>query len=128
VANLLLLGVLVLLLLREHQSLAAIAPRGWFGMLLLLAASLGIGWLLGGPGVASRRTLALTTGVRNAAVGLVIVTHNFAGTPAVTAVVSYALVSILGGLACAFLFGLAATHGTPKVGELGIPLQERSSS
>ena len=73
-------------------------------MLLLLAASLGIGWLCGGPGRATRKTLALTTGVRNAAVALVIVSSNFADTPAVTAVVAYALVSIFGTLGCALLF------------------------
>jgi hypothetical protein len=52
-----------------------------------------------------RKALAVTTAARNAAVGLVIVTSNFAGTPAVTAVVAYALVSILGALGFAVLLG-----------------------
>jgi BASS family bile acid:Na+ symporter len=103
-ANILLLGVLVLLLINEHETLALIRLRGWTGMLLLLAASLAIGWLCGGPGLATRKSLALTTAVRNAAVGLVIVSANFADTPAVTAVVAYALVSIFVTLGCAFLF------------------------
>ena len=47
----------------------------------------------------------MTTATRNVAVGLVIATSNFAGTPAVTAVVAYGLVSILGALGCALLFG-----------------------
>jgi BASS family bile acid:Na+ symporter len=102
-ANLLLLGVLVLVLSREYQTLELIRLRGWFGMLLLLSASLGVGWLCGGPGRATRKTLALTTASRNAAVALVIVSNNFADTPAVSAVVAFALVSIFGSLGCAYL-------------------------
>ncbi len=74
----------------------------------MTAASLAIGWLCGGPGVATRKTLALTTAVRNAAVGLVIVSNNFAGTVAVTSVVAYGLVSIFVSLGCAFLFSTVA--------------------
>lgn len=120
-ANLLLLGVVVLLLAREYETLAMIRLRGWIGMLLLLAASLGIGWLCGGPGQATRKTFALTTAVRNAAVGLVIVSNNFAATPAVTAVVAYALVSILASLGCAFLLAslperIASSQSSPRDG------------
>jgi len=39
------------------------------------------------------------------AVGLVIAGGNFAGTPAVTAVVAYGLVSIVAALCCALLLG-----------------------
>ena len=53
----------------------------------------------------------MTTAVRNAAVGLVIVATSFAGTAAGTAVVAYALVSIFGTLGFAFLYG-AWTTGT----------------
>jgi BASS family bile acid:Na+ symporter len=105
VANVLLLAVVGLILATQYQTLGAFRLRGWLGMLLLLAASLGIGWLCGGTAQPARRAMAVTTGVRNAAVGLVIVSANFAGTPAVTAVVAYALVSIFGTLACAFLLG-----------------------
>ncbi len=107
VGNLLLLVVIVLILRNEYETLALIRLRGWLGMFLLLAASLSIGWLCGGPGRATRKTLAVTTGARNAAVALVIVSNNFADTAAVTATIAYALVSILGTLACAFLFGAA---------------------
>ncbi len=101
-ANLLLLCVVALVLIREYESLATIRLRGWFGMFLLLAASLAIGWLFGGPGRARRKALALTTAARKAAVALVIVSSNFAETPAVTAVVAYALISIFATLGCAF--------------------------
>jgi BASS family bile acid:Na+ symporter len=109
-ANLLLVVVVVMLLIREYRTLELIRMRGWFGMFLLLATSLGIGWLCGGPARATRKTMAVTTGAHNAAVALLIVSNNFADTPAVTAVIAYALVSILGTLACAFLFaGLPET-------------------
>src|SRR5262245_13067655 len=104
VANLLLVVVVVMLLMKEYETLGLIRLRGWSGMLLLLATSLGIGWLCGGPVRPTRKTLAVTTGAHNAAVALVIVSKNFADTPAVTAVIAYALLSILGTLACAFLF------------------------
>ena len=94
-----------LIVATQYPLLGAIRLRGWAGMLALLAASLGIGWLCGGPEQAGRRALAVTTGVRNAAVGLVIVAANFADTPAVTAVVAYALVSIFGTLAFALAIG-----------------------
>jgi BASS family bile acid:Na+ symporter len=103
-ANLFLIAGVGLILITQYESLSAVRLRGWVGMLLLLTASLLIGWFCGGPAQATRKALALTTAVRNVAVGLVIVSTNFAGTPAVTAVVAYALVSILGALGCALLF------------------------
>src|SRR5262249_29122908 len=57
VANLLLVVVVVMLLMKEYETLALIRLRGWFGMVLLLASSLGIGWLCGGPGRPTRKTL-----------------------------------------------------------------------
>jgi bile acid:Na+ symporter, BASS family len=105
VANLLLLVLVGLILATQFETLAAIRLRGWTGMGLLFFASLGIGWLCGGKDVAIRKALAVTTAARNAAVGLVIVNSNFADTPAVTAVVAYGLVSILGTFACALLLG-----------------------
>jgi bile acid:Na+ symporter, BASS family len=72
--------------------------RGFVGMLLLLGGSLLIGWLAGGPKQASRRTMALTTALRNVGLGLVIVTGNFAGTPAVSAALAYGILEVLGSL------------------------------
>lgn len=105
VGNLLLLVVMSLLIVNEQQSLATVRFRGWLGMLLLLAASLAIGWLCGGPETATRKTLALITASRNAAVGLAIASTNFAGTAALPAVVAYALLSILGTLIVAVWLG-----------------------
>jgi BASS family bile acid:Na+ symporter len=102
VANLLLLSVIALVLIREYESLATIMFRGWIGMLLLLIASLCIGWFCAGPDLSSRKSLAVTTAIRNAAVALVIASNNFANTGAITAVVAYALVSIFATLGCAY--------------------------
>ena len=104
-ANALLLALVGVIVATQYEMLAAIRPRGWLGMGLLLTASLGLGWSCGGPDLASRKALATTTATRNVAVGLVIAASNFAGTPAVTAVVAYGLVSIFGALGCALLLG-----------------------
>jgi len=75
------------------------------GMFALLVASLAAGWLLGGPSREIRKTLAITTSLRNAAVGMVIASSSFPGTPALTAVLAYALVDVLGSLAIALWWG-----------------------
>jgi bile acid:Na+ symporter, BASS family len=92
------LGVVGLILASQFQMLAEIRVRGFIGMLLLLAGSLLIGWFAGGSKRDSRKTMALTTALRNVGVGLVIVTGNFAGTPAVSAALAYGIVEVLGSL------------------------------
>jgi len=104
-ANVLLLALVGLIVVTQYETLGAIRFRGWTGMGMLFLASLGIGWLCGGRDFATRKAMAVTTATRNAAVGLVIATSNFAGKPAVTAVVAYGLVSTLGTLGCALLLG-----------------------
>ena len=116
-ANVLLLALVGAIVVTQFGMLAAIRPRGWFGMGLLLMASLGLGWSCGGPDGASRRALATTTATRNVALGLVIVGSNFAGTPAVTAVVACGLVSILGALGFALLLGKLDANGSGGVRE-----------
>ncbi|MCI0640782.1 MAG: bile acid:sodium symporter [Gemmataceae bacterium] len=92
VLNLALLG---LILVVQRDMLIGIPLRAFAGMFLLLSATLAIGWLLGEPGGAQRKTLAITTAVRNAGVCLVIASSSFAGTPAVTAVTAYALLQTI---------------------------------
>ena len=107
-ANVLLLALVGLIVATQYESLAAIRFRGWMGMSLLLLASLCIGWFFGASDTPTRKAMATATATRNAAVALVIVTSNFAGTPAVTAVVAYALFSTLGAVGCALLLGRRA--------------------
>lgn len=107
IGKLLNLSVAGLILGTQFHMLTEIRIRGFVGMLILLAASLVIGWLAGGPGSDDRRTMALTTSLRNVGVGLVIVTANFSGTPAVSAALAYGIVEVLGSLLVALWWGRA---------------------
>jgi BASS family bile acid:Na+ symporter len=93
--NLLAIG---LILVTQFQTLASIRPAVLAGMLALLVVSLAAGWLLGGAADASRRSLTITTGLRNVGLGLVIATGAFAGTQAVTATLAYGLFAVIGSL------------------------------
>ena len=84
-------GLILIILVVQFRMLAAIQARGYAGMLALLAASAAAGWALASGGAADRRTLAVTTAVRNVGVGLVIAGGSFPGTPAVTFTTAYAL-------------------------------------
>lgn len=87
------------LLIATHLSLfREIKPVGLLAMTVLLIISLGAGWWLGGPESNDRRTLALTTSLRNVGLSLVIATGSFPGTPAVTAVMGYGFFEIIGSL------------------------------
>jgi BASS family bile acid:Na+ symporter len=96
------LVVICVILVAHFPMLAEIRLRGWVGMAALLLATTAIGWLLGGPGSANRRTMALTTNLRNVGVGLVIAASNFPGTAALTATLAYGLFEIIGSLLLAF--------------------------
>jgi len=109
VSKILNLSVAGLILATQFQMLMQIKLKGFAGMLVLLAASLVIGWLLGGPDRDGRKTMALTTSLRNAGVGLVIATGSFAGTPAASAVVAYGIVAVFGSLAVASWWGRQAS-------------------
>ncbi len=96
-----------LVLVVYFPLLAEIRLRGYVAMSALLVASWAAGWLLGGPGHDNRRALTLTTSLRNVGVGLVIVTGNFGGTAAVTAVLAYGIFEIVGSLLLALAWGRA---------------------
>lgn len=104
--NLLTIG---LILVTQSSTLTQIRAIGFEAMLFLLAASLLAGFLLGGPERRDRTTVALTTSLRNVAVSLVIASGSFAGTPALTAVLAYAVVELLGSLIVALWWGRTRT-------------------
>jgi BASS family bile acid:Na+ symporter len=94
-----------LILATQYQTLVQIRPAAFVGMVALLIASLIAGWLLGGRASDERRAMALTTSLRNVGVSMVIAAGSFPGTPALTAVLAYALVELLGSLALALWWG-----------------------
>ena len=85
------LGLIGLIVAVHSQTLLAIPPRAFVGMLALVLAALAAGWLLGTPGGENRKAMAVSTSVRNVGVSLVIATSSFPGTPAVTAALAFGL-------------------------------------
>jgi BASS family bile acid:Na+ symporter len=108
-SKLLNLAAVMMILVVQYPLLISVRPIAFARMLALLVASWVIGWLLGGRDPGVRKTMALTTSLRNVAVGLVIATGSFAGTAAVTAVAAYALVSLFGTLALAMFIARVAS-------------------
>jgi len=106
VLNVLFIGVIFV---AQIRMLAAIRPSGYFGMLILLVGSAAAGWLLGGRDPSDRRTLAITTCVRNVGVALVIAGGSFPGTPAVTFATAYALFQTVVTAIAVFAVGRNAT-------------------
>jgi BASS family bile acid:Na+ symporter len=104
-----------LILFSQLHSLLAIRFVGLLGMLALILASWAAGWLMGGKAAATQRAMAVTTTLRNISVGLVIVGQNFAGTPAVTAVVAYGLLSLLATLLLALRLGALKQTAAPAI-------------
>jgi BASS family bile acid:Na+ symporter len=110
-SKLLNITVVSLILLVQFPLLAEIRPRGWIGMLALLVSSWIVGWLLGGRDRGVRRTMTLTTSMRNVGVGLVIASGAFPGTPAVTATLAYGLFAVIGSLLFAKVWGRHSARG-----------------
>ena len=102
VSTLLNLILICLILAAQYRMLLEIRFRGFFGMFALLLATLAIGWLLGSRDIENRKTMMLTTALRNVGVALVIANSKFAGTPALTAVLAYGLIEVAGSLLVAF--------------------------
>jgi len=59
------------------KVLEIFGTRGILAALLFIAIGCGIGWLLGGPGIDTRRVMALGTGQRNVAGALVVASQSF---------------------------------------------------
>lgn len=115
VSKVLNLVVVILIVAVQFPLLVQIRFAGFVGMLALLLASLAAGWLLGGPGGDNRKAMALTTSLRNAGVGLVFASSSFPGTPALTAVLAYALVEVLGSLVLALHWSRRASSASRQL-------------
>jgi bile acid:Na+ symporter, BASS family len=96
VSNLsLILLVLLITAANINNVLAVFGTRGILAGLLFIAVGFGMGWLLGGPGMDTRRVLALGTAQRNIAAALVVGSQSFRDPKVVVMVVVVAIVSLL---------------------------------
>lgn len=71
-----------------NTGLPAVALIAILTVLFIVA-----GYFSGGPDASHRRTLAITTGLRNMSLAMVIATTAFAGTPVMTVVLASAVIS-----------------------------------
>jgi BASS family bile acid:Na+ symporter len=104
ILNLLTLSLIVY---SQFDTLIGVPLRGYLGMLMLVLASVGAGWLLAGPG--ARAAMVMATSVRNVGVGLVIVTAAFAGTRAIAAATAFAIFQTILMASIAVMWGHLAT-------------------
>ena len=111
------LWTLGLMIVAYFRTLAAIHARAFMGMLSLVAASMGAGWLLGETGSENRKAMGFSTSVRNVAVSLVVATASFPGTPAVTAALVYGLLQTFALAVIAMAWGRLGASGRPSGSE-----------
>ena len=96
VSNLsLILLVLLITAGNVNNVLAVFGTGGILAGLLFIAIGFGIGWVLGGPDLSTRRVLALGTAQRNIAAALVVGSQSFSDPKVVVMVVVVAIVSLL---------------------------------
>ena len=96
VSNLsLILVVLLITVANVNNVLDVFGTRGILAGLLFIAAGSGAGWVLGGPGMDTRRVLALGTAQRNIAAALVVGGQSFSDPKVVVMVVVVAIISLL---------------------------------
>lgn len=105
IAQILLLALIVLVVVDQFDALMSLGVMILLAMVLGTEIPLTIGYALGGPGVGTRRSLALGTGVRNSALALLIATGSFPNSPVVLSVTAYAFLMIILGLVHAVLWG-----------------------
>ena len=86
--------------------------RGVLAGFLLIA--LGIGWMLGGPGIDTRRALALGTGLRNIAAALVVASESFSDPSVVIMVIAVTIVGLLTLLPLCHVLANSGLRQSPK--------------
>jgi BASS family bile acid:Na+ symporter len=86
--------VLLLAAANIDKLLHVFGTRGILAGFLLITLGFGIGWMLGGPGIETRRALALATGQRNIAAALV-ASESFSDPSVVIMVMAVTIVGLL---------------------------------
>jgi BASS family bile acid:Na+ symporter len=77
------------------KVLQVFGTRGILAGVLFIAFGFGVGWLLGGPGSAAKRVLALGTAQRNIAAALVVSSQSFSDPKVVVMVIVVAIVGLV---------------------------------
>jgi bile acid:Na+ symporter, BASS family len=85
----------LLLVTKIQNVIALFGTRGILASVLFLLGGLGLGWLLGGPGFATKGVLALGTAQRNIAAALLVGGKNFDDPNVVVMIVVVAVVGLL---------------------------------
>ena len=81
---------------------------------LLIALGFGVGWMLGGPGIDTRRALALGTGQRNIAAALVVASESFSDPSVVIMVIAVTIVGLLTLMPLCHMLASSGLTQSPK--------------
>ena len=81
--------VVIRLMAQRKQAMAAMSKTELAAMIGFIILMMIIGWLFGGPSNQTRRILATTTSMRNAALCLLIAINSFPGTDVIVTVVAF---------------------------------------
>ena len=106
---------LAVILFVQFQVLTEIRLTSYVGMLSLLIATIVAGALASRRTSEERKSMVITTAVRNVGVGLVIVTGSFPGTAAITSVTVYALFQTIVMALVALAWGRLTPAGVVSV-------------
>ena len=91
----LILLVLLITAANIDKVLQVFGTFGIFAGLLFIVLGVGIGWLLGGPDVDTKRVMALGTGQRNIAAALVVASQSFSDPKVIVMVIVVAIVGLI---------------------------------
>ena len=107
-----LIGTLVFFIVPHLNVFAQVAGGGALTfMLLLVVVAWPIGWILGGPEVSIRKTLAIGTSLKNVGLCLLIAGREFSGTGVAAVVMSYFLIGAIANLVYAKYLGRGPEQG-----------------
>ncbi len=81
--------VVVRMMAMRKQAMAAMSKTELAVILVLILLSMVLGWLLGGPSIETRRILATSTSMRNAALCMVIAMNGFPDTDVDVTVIAF---------------------------------------
>ncbi|TFG48238.1 MAG: hypothetical protein E4H40_05000 [Candidatus Brocadiia bacterium] len=81
--------VVIRMLAQRKQAMAALSKTELATMIVFIILTMIIGWLFGGPSIETRRVLATSTSMRNAALCFVIATNGFPDTNVILVVVAF---------------------------------------